>query len=123
MPFARLTLNTPIANAAALSSSITTLIAKDLGKRHDLTSVLIEATSAGHWTIDATPQNFAAHLEVYVTAGTNTPLEKQTFIQNAAAALRDAMPELALATYIIIKEIPAGDWGYDGHTQAARAKK
>ena len=35
--------------------------------------------------------------------------------------LRAAVPGLSATTYIIIREMPASAWGYDGRTQADRA--
>ncbi|MGV8989459.1 MAG: tautomerase family protein [Cypionkella sp.] len=63
----------------------------------------------------------AAHLEVFVTAGTNTEDEKRQFIRSAMAALRKVVPGLAEATYVVVHELPGTDWGCDGQTQTARA--
>ncbi|MFT4080260.1 tautomerase family protein [Rhodomicrobium sp.] len=125
MPFARLTITpTPLQeNAQALAAELTDLIAHDLGKHRDLTSVLVETTGSQVWTIGASERASAAHLEVYVTAGTNSEDEKRTFIANAMALLRRAYPNLGAATYVVVKQLPATDWGYDGRTQADRAKE
>jgi len=123
MPFAKLTLSTnpSPAEASHLCRALTDLIASDLQKRHELTSVLIDVPTAGHWTIGGTTQRTAAHLEVCVTAGTNLDAQKRRFMANAMALLRDAFPGLDPATYIIIKALPATDWGYGGRSQADRA--
>jgi 4-oxalocrotonate tautomerase len=34
--------------------------------------------------------------------------------------LNELLGPLAEASYIIVRELPAEDWGYGGHTQAAR---
>ena len=123
MPFARLTLPTapPPDTANRLAIVLTSVIAEYLGKRHELTSVLIETPASAHWTIGAENCEVAAHLEVCVTAGTNTEEEKRTFVRNAMALLRREWPTLAEATYVVVKELPAASWGYDGRTQADRA--
>lgn len=122
MPFARLTYRPHRPDREEhLAQALTNLIARDLAKRHDLTSVLIEATSSSHWTIGGEPPAAAAHLEVFVTAGTNSPEEKRAFLQNAMALLRAEWPELHAATYVVVHELPATDWGYDGLSQADRA--
>jgi 4-oxalocrotonate tautomerase len=123
MPFARLTLvpAMPPETMQRLATSLTKLIARDLGKRHDLTSVLIETPGMFQWTIGASESKCAAHLEVCVTAGTNSADEKQSFIGSAMLLLRQELPDLAVATYIIVKELAADDWGYDGRTQGDRA--
>lgn len=123
MPFARLTM-TPARTpnqARHLADEITALIAHDLGKQYDLTSVLIETPGVFHWAIGSGYRPSAAHLEVCVTSGTNSEQEKRAFIRNAMAILRDALPDLDPATYVIIKELPATNWGYGGRTQADRA--
>lgn len=123
MPFARLTLipAPPPEMAQRLCAGLADLIARDLGKRGDLTSVLVETPGAYQWTIGANDCKSAAHLEVCVTFGTNSAEEKQTFIANAMALLRRELQGLGDATYVIIKDLPGGDWGYGGRTQADRA--
>lgn len=123
MPFARLTLTPALApeTARSLAQSLTALIAEALAKDASLTALLIESP-ARLWTIAATPRTQAAHLEVRVTAGTNSPAQKADFIAGAQALLHAALPGLAPATYVCVLESPATDWGYDGQTQAARAQ-
>jgi len=125
MPFARLTVfpqQTPDV-IDRLAADLSQLIATDLKKRHELTSVLIETPQGARWTIGAEPQSAAAQLEVCVTAGTNNADEKRGFIVHAMALLRQAVPALPEASYIVVRELPASDWGYDGATQADRAAK
>lgn len=122
MPFARLTYHPPHPDRELdLARALTDLIATDLAKRHDLTSVRIEAMPAQTWTIGGEPQAAAAHLEVFVTAGTNTVEQKRRFQENAMALLRAEWPDLPATTYVVVHELPATDWGYDGRSQADRA--
>ncbi len=123
MPFARLTLTPSPGPEAAqgLAAELTNLIAARLGKRRDLTSVFVEAPGASRWTIGGVAHDAGAHLEVLVTAGTNTRDEKRAFIRDAMDALQHAIPDLASATYVVVKEVPGTDWGYDGRTQSDRA--
>ncbi|MCI4661280.1 MAG: hypothetical protein MRY63_05585 [Neomegalonema sp.] len=97
-------------------------IVQDLGKKRELTSVLVESTVAAHWEIGGIARASAAHLEVCVTAGTNSDAEKRRFIANAMESLRNALPGVSEATYVVIRELPGSSWGYDGRTQADRAK-
>lgn len=122
MPFARLTLIPAPGPEAVerLTGGLTTLIRDDLGKRHDLTAVLVETPDHTRWTVGAARQEAAAHLEVCVTLGTNSDAEKRRFIGNAMRLLRQELPTLATATYVVVKELPATNWGYDGETQADR---
>jgi 4-oxalocrotonate tautomerase len=122
MPFARLTYHPPHPDRERdLARALTDLIATDLAKRHDLTSVQIEPTPAKTWTIGGELQPGTAHLEVFVTVGTNTVEQKRAFMKKAMALLRAQWPELHPATYIVVQELPATDWGYDGLSQADRA--
>jgi 4-oxalocrotonate tautomerase len=125
MPFARLTLApTPSQDQVVrLHTDLTALIASLLRKRHDLTSVLVETPGLSAWSIDALARGAAAHLEVFVTAGTNTEAEKREFIRSAMAAVRNVLPGLAEATYVVVHELAGTDWGYDGQTQTDRAAK
>ncbi|WP_414447999.1 4-oxalocrotonate tautomerase family protein [Burkholderia sp. 22PA0099] len=125
MPFARLTLSqTPsAADAQYLSTELTRLIADELAKQHELTSVLIETPISNRWTIGASLRHTAAHLEVCVTAGTNNEAQKRAFIAAAMALLRETIAQLDAATYVVIKEVAGSDWGYDGRTQADRARQ
>ncbi len=123
MPFARVTVTPAIALSPKLAADLTNLISRDLEKRSDLTSVLVETPGPGLWTIGAVPAEVAAHLEVWVTAGTNSEPEKQRFVANAMALLRQALPGLASATYVVVTELAATNWGYDGRTQADRAQR
>ena len=124
MPFARLTLIPAQRSSVVqrLTDDLTALIAADLGKRHELTAVLVETPDPVRWTIGSEAHEVAAHLEVCVTNGTNTDAEKRRFVGNAMNLLRQTMPTLATATYVVVKELPANNWGYDGETQTARAR-
>jgi 4-oxalocrotonate tautomerase len=122
MPFARLTYHPPHPDRELdLARALTDLVASDLAKRHELTSVRIEATPAQIWTIGGERQQTTAHLEVFVTAGTNTVEQKRRFQENAMALLRAEWPDLPAVTYVVVHELPASDWGYDGLSQADRA--
>lgn len=107
---------------AALSQEIVAITAHHLRKQAALTAVLIEPlVAAGLWTVGDSAPPTAAHLEIAVTAGTNTAAEKAAFIAAATDALRRAAgPDLPLASYVVVREIAADSWGYDGRTQADR---
>lgn len=122
MPFIRVTLSSARAAdaAPAIASGVTRLMAEVLGKKAELTSVLVETPSVAAWTVGGEPRPAAAHLEASVTAGTNTEEEKARFIAEAMNLLKSHIPGLHEATYVVVREMPATDWGYDGRTQAAR---
>jgi 4-oxalocrotonate tautomerase len=64
-----------------------------------------------------------ALLEISITQGTNTVDEKSVFIATAYAELERQLgfgKPLEPASYVIVREVAATDWGYGGQTQAAR---
>ncbi len=108
----------------ALAQALTALTAQLLGKRREVTAVLIESLPAEHWYVggDAV-QRPTALLEISITAGTNTAEEKAAFVSAAFAELQRQLGEggaLEEASYVVVRELPATDWGYGGQTQKAR---
>jgi 4-oxalocrotonate tautomerase len=109
-------------HARRIQKDVTALMANVLGKKAELTSVLVEQVPASGWSIGGQPLTVAAHLDAKVTAGTNTAEEKSRFIGEACALLKAVLgPELPIATYVVVDELPGDAWGYDGLTQAHRA--
>lgn len=108
----------------ALAGALTRLTALHLGKRPDVTAVMIDDVPAARWHIGGGEvRGPTAFLEISITAGTNTAQQKAAFIAAAFAELQDQLgagQPLADASYVIVRELPATDWGYGGQTQAAR---
>lgn len=108
----------------ALARALTDITVQRLGKRREVTAVVIDHLPQSQWWIGAgAAQAPTAYLEISITEGTNTVEEKAAFIASAHAELRrhlGAGGPLAEASYIIVRELPATDWGYDGCTQLAR---
>jgi 4-oxalocrotonate tautomerase len=109
---------------ALLARELTAITAQHLGKRPEVTAVLIEELPAARWHVGAVAvQRATAWLEISITAGTNTPAQKAAFIEAAFAVLQSQLgagQPLEPASYVIVRELPATDWGYGGQTQAAR---
>jgi 4-oxalocrotonate tautomerase len=64
---------------------------------------------------------WTASLVAHVTAGTNTEAEQAAFIAQAHTLIAETFGRPATAPiYIVVDEIPATGWGYDGRTQHAR---
>jgi 4-oxalocrotonate tautomerase len=108
----------------SLGEALTAITESVLGKRADVTAVMIDALPASQWFIGGTPPTrTTVMLEISITAGTNTADEKARFIQAAFDELqRQLAPGQTLepASYVIVRELPACDWGYEGQTQLAR---
>jgi 4-oxalocrotonate tautomerase len=90
-------------------------------KRPEVTAVLVDVAEPGSWTVGGEPVPVAANLDVKVTRGTNTHEEKARFVAAVAAMFREVLgPDLPIATYVVVDEIEADAWGYDGVTQEER---
>ena len=106
-----------------LQQGATKLMAKVLRKKAELTAVLVEHVAVTSWTVGSKPVSAAAHLDVKVTEGTNTAQEKDRFVSEAMRLLRSVLgADLNPVAYVVIHEVPAGAWGWDGLTQAHRAQ-
>lgn len=109
---------------ALLARRLTAITAEILGKRAVVTAVMIEELPPARWFVGAEPPAEAtAWLEISITQGTNTADQKQAFVAAAHAELQQQLGPLAQASYVIVRELPATDWGYGGRTQAERAKE
>lgn len=111
----------------ALAQALTRITAEQLGKREEVTAVVIDDLPAARWYVGGRDvQRATALLEITITAGTNTVAEKEAFIAAAFAELQQQLgygQPLEEASYVTVREVPASDWGYGGQTQAARRQK
>ena len=126
MPTLKLHL-TPAQDAArcqCLASALTRITSDILGKRAEVTAVLIEELPASRWYVNAQPpQRATAMLEISITAGTNSAQQKADYVAAAFAELQAQLgmeQGLEPASYVIVREVAATDWGYGGRTQADR---
>jgi 4-oxalocrotonate tautomerase len=120
----RLTMEPTLAQRDALFTRTTALMEKVMSKRREVTVVSIAAFPKSNWAVNGTAlrQNDApgAYVEIKVTQGTNMAREKAAMIAAIGAMLKEVVGDLQLASYVVIHEIPADAWGYDGETQAQR---
>jgi 4-oxalocrotonate tautomerase len=107
-----------------LASALTDLTVRLLGKRREVTAVVIDDLPAARWHVGGAPlARPTALLEISITQGTNTPAEKAAFVQAAFAELQRQLAgggALEPVSYVVVRELPAQDWGYGGTTQLAR---
>jgi 4-oxalocrotonate tautomerase len=108
----------------SLASALTEITARVLGKQAEVTAVVIEDLPAARWHVGGRDvERPTAQLEIAITAGTNSAAEKAAFIGEAHAELERQLGHgepLERASYVIVREVPATDWGYAGQTQQAR---
>jgi 4-oxalocrotonate tautomerase len=111
----------PAERLQVLARRLTDLSTQILGKRREVTAVVVEELWPGRWFVGGrNPGEAAALLEIRVTEGTNSVEEKQAFVQAAYEELWQQIGPLAEASYVVVQEVPATDWGYGGRTQAER---
>ena len=120
----KLSANANLKNANALARDLTMLSPQVLHKRSDVTSVVFQRVHAQDWWVGGDASDHVLmQLDIRVTKGTNTELEKATFIAEAFALLPKHLVEgqqLHATSYISVQELPASDWGYGGYTQQQR---
>lgn len=104
-----------------LQKQATDFMVNIMRKRPEVTAVLVDVAAPGSWSVGGEPVAVAAHLDVKVTRGTNTHDEKARFVAAVAAMFKQVLgPNLPIATYVVVDEIEADAWGYDGITQEER---
>lgn len=125
MHFIRITLGQTVAlpQQQALARQATALIAAILHKRAVVTAVQVLCAGTDAWCIAGEPVADAltpSHAELFITEGTNTQAEKAAMIAALHRLLEEVCGALPEASYIVIHEVPAANWGYGGVTQLAR---
>lgn len=108
----------------ALARALTRITAEVLDKPADVTVVTIDDLPAARWYVGGHDvERPTAQLDIRITAGTNTPAQKQEFIRQAFLELQRQLGyghPLEAASYVLVHELPASDWGYEGMTQQER---
>ncbi len=109
---------------ARFGTRMTELAADILHKQRELTAVAVHCVPPGHWYVGgaalAEQGRTSFFLEANVTAGTNTKEEKAAFVAAAFAAAESILGRLDAASYVIVRDVAADAWGYQGLTQEYR---
>lgn len=106
-----------------LAKELTIMMDSIMGKKQEVTAVDINDNISGNWYINGQKQSIAVHLDIYITNGTNTEKEKSEMITKANQLIKNVVGVIPEASYIIIKDIEADSWGFDGLTQKERKAK
>lgn len=126
MPFIDIKLAGPCLpeNIERFAAGMTDLVVDLLHKQRELTAAVVHCVASHHWHVGgravSSDGRATFFVEANVTAGTNTPQQKAAFIAAAFAAAEAILGKIDAASYVIVREIPADAWGYQGLTQAAR---
>ena len=126
MPYLNLKLcgETSQETASLAAKCLTDLTAEVLKKKRELTAVAVEFVAPSRWFIAGTSlgdQSLRSfYLDIKVTEGTNTKDEKALYASRVFAGIEAIVGTLAPASYIVIHEVRADAWGYQGQTQEFR---
>lgn len=126
MPFIRISLagkQPSIEQVKHLQAETTRLMAEILSKRAEVTVVAVELSSSSSWSVggDSLKEDSGlGQMEAFITAGTNTEHEKADFIAAAHQMLLGVLGPGCSPVYVLVIEVDAANWGYDGKTQAVR---
>jgi len=128
MPFARLTIADPgLAEHTQreLVHAITGLLESDLHKEREVVVCHVNLVPAEQWYLATRHAAGAtgAHLEVSITAGTNTTEDKAAFLGNAYTAIERALGTLPDAAYVALYELDGQSYGYNGISQTERKRR
>jgi 4-oxalocrotonate tautomerase len=110
--------------ATLAAECLTDLTAEILKKKRELTAITVEFVAPSRWYIAGTSladqplRTFC--LDIKVTEGTNTKDEKALYAARVFAGIEAILGPLAPASYIVIHEVRADAWGYQGQTQEFR---
>lgn len=130
MPFINIAISKDCLSTAQkqrLFDETTRLMAEVMNKNPALTAVRIDEHPAENWAIGgeavSAGERHGAHMDIKVTAGTNTDEEKAKMIGLAMKMLTEVVGSTPEASYVVIHDLDAGAWGYNGRTQKARAEE
>ncbi len=125
MPFARITIAAADLDPSvtqALADDVTDLLRDALRKDPEVTVVSVQLVDPARWFVARRRPEGAtgAHLEVSITAGTNSEEERATFLREAYALLGRRLGVLPEAVYVALYELDGRSYGYNGVSQHVR---
>ena len=126
MPYLNIKLS--VAPSAELTKKVvetlSTHTGEILGKKPEVTSIAVEFVEPTQWFVGGRSVGEQAtttfYLDVKITEGTNTKAEKAHYIARVFDAMQSMMGPLTPASYIVINEVRADTWGFEGKTQEYR---
>ena len=95
-----------------------------LGKKPEVTSISVDFVSPESWYVGGSPisdQNAVTfYLDIKVTEGTNTKAEKAEYVRRVFSDIESVLGPITPASYIVIHDVRADSWGFQGITQEYR---
>ena len=110
--------------AEKIVSALMTLTSDLLGKKPEVTSIAVDFISPDLWFVGgkrvSDMNTVTFYLDIKVTNGTNTKSEKLEYIKRVFSDFESILGSIAPASYIVIHDISADSWGFQGKTQEFR---
>ena len=95
-----------------------------LGKKPDVTSIEIDFIAPDKWFVGGVrvseQKAVTFYLDIKVTDGTNTKAEKAKYVKNVFSDFESILGPITPASYIVIHDVRADSWGFQGRTQEYR---
>jgi 4-oxalocrotonate tautomerase len=128
MPYINIRLGCKLNNKQReqLNNKTTHFMNTIMGKRREVTVVHIMESEPEQWATNSNQltkeEPTGAYVDIKITDGTNTPEEKAEMIYQTVEMLKNVAGTIQEACYVVIHDIPANSWGYNGKTQEVRAR-
>ncbi len=110
--------------AKRVAETLATHTAEILGKKPEVTAIAVEFVEPAQWFVGGRPVDARStttfYLDVKITEGTNTKAEKTHYIARVFEDMQSAIGPLTPASYIVIDDVRADAWGFEGKTQEYR---
>ncbi|KAF0812417.1 hypothetical protein IGB42_03085 [Andreprevotia sp. IGB-42] len=119
----KLTVEPSQQTAERAADILTELTHTILGKKRELTAIAVEYVPASQWFIGGKALSGQApsfYLDIKVTDGTNTKDEKARYVREVFAAFEREFGTLQAASYVLVDDVRADAWGWQGKTQEYR---
>lgn len=106
--------------AKKLAKEITRLTKELLGKKPELTAVIVSFLPQHLWFIDSVSldelKTKSFHLHIKVTDSTNIKIDKANYIAAVHHSLTEILGTIHPVSYTAIQEMKADSYGYEGST-------
>jgi 4-oxalocrotonate tautomerase len=95
-----------------------------LGKKPDVISIAVDFVAPELWFVGGSrlsdEKKVTFYLDIKVTEGTNTKAEKAKYVKEVFSDFEAVMGPITPASYIVIHDVRADSWGFQGKTQEYR---
>ena len=126
MPYLNVRIAQP--ESAAMADQIVSALMKRtdeiLGKKPEVTSIEVDFIAPDRWFVGGArisdQDTTTFYLDIKITEGTNTKQQKAEYIKAVFSDFVSILGSVTPASYIVIHDIRADSWGFQGKTQEYR---